>query len=107
MRHMKKGSQHDLEGSIIQWVLNAVDSHAVVESVQKLKGSTSSTLHQIVLRSNQEIQNLVVRQFDNKEWLKEEPDLACHEAESLRLAEEANIQTPKIISFDETGKNCD
>ena len=103
---MNKGSQHDLEESIIQWVLNAVDSHAIVESVQKLKGSTSSTLHQIVLRSNQEIQNLVVRQFDNKEWLKEEPDLACHEAESLRLTEEINIQTPKIIAFDETGKDC-
>src|SRR5690625_2362923 len=103
---MKKGSQHDLEESIIQWVINTVDSHAVVESVQQLKGSTSSTLHNISLRTNQEIQNLVVRQFDNKEWVEEEPDLACHEAESLRLADGVNIQTHKIIAFDETGKDC-
>ncbi len=102
---MKKGSQHDLEESIIQWVKNAVDAQAVVESIQQLKGSTSSTLHQISLRSNQGIQNVVVRQFDNEEWLEEEPDLAHHEAESLRLAEKVSIQTPQMIAYDEKGSS--
>ena len=103
---MRNSSQNDLEDVVIHWAINAVDSNAVIKKVQKLKGSTSSTLHHISLKSNQDITNLVVRQFDNNEWLKEEPDLACHEAASLRFAERISIQTPEMIAFDETDKNC-
>lgn len=103
---MEKSSQHNLDRNIIEWVINAVNTDADVESVQQLKGSTSSTLHQISLRLNQDIQYLVVRQFDNKEWLQEEPDLAHHEAESLRMAEKVSVQSPKIIAYEETGKHC-
>src|SRR5690625_744246 len=103
---MKNDIQHHLGEHMIQWVKNAVDSHAVIESIEQLKGSTSSTLHQISLRSNQGIQNVVVRQFDNEEWLEEESDLAYHEAESLRLAAKVDAQTPEIIAFDETGSKC-
>lgn len=103
---MKKGIQHGVGKNMIRWVTNAVDAHAIVESIQQLKGGTSSTLHQISLRSNQGIQNVVVRQFDNEEWLEEEPDLAYHEAESLRLAAKVNVQTPEMIAFDKTGSEC-
>src|SRR5699024_3552631 len=106
MRQMKKGIQHGVGKNMIRWVTNAVDAHAIVESIQQLKGGTSSTLHQISLRSNQGIQNVVVRQFDNEEWLEEEPDLAYHEAESLRLAAKVNVQTPEMIAFDKTGSEC-
>ena len=103
---MKKDIQHHLGERMIQWVKNAVDSHAVIESIEQLKGSTSSTLYQISLRSNQGMKNVVVRQFDNEEWLEEEPDLAFHEAESLRLAAKVHVQIPDIIAFDKTGRNC-
>src|SRR5690625_5015364 len=103
---MKNDIQHHLGERMIQWVKNTVDSHAVVESIEQLKGSTSSTLHKISLRSNQGMQNVVVRQFDNEEWLEEEPDLARHEAESLRLAAKVDVKTPEIIAFDETGSKC-
>ena len=96
---MKNDIQHHLGEHMIQWVKNAVDSHAVIESIEQLKGSTSSTLHQISLRSNQGMQNVVVRQFDNEEWLEEEPDLARHEAESLRLAAKLDVKTPEIIEI--------
>jgi aminoglycoside phosphotransferase (APT) family kinase protein len=49
----------------------------------------------------------VLRQFDNAEWVRDEPDLAFHEAESLRRASRAvGVQTPKIVAFDETGSKC-
>jgi aminoglycoside phosphotransferase (APT) family kinase protein len=106
VRGLTESSQHDLDERILQWVLNSVDYDATVESVRKLKGSTTSTLHHISLKSNQVTKKLVVRQFDNKEWVVKEPDVAHHEADSLRMAEKVSIQTPEIIAFDETGEDC-
>lgn len=48
----------------------------------------------------------LLRKFDHKEWLQEEPDLAYHEAESLICASKSNIQTPDLIAYDESGSIC-
>jgi aminoglycoside phosphotransferase (APT) family kinase protein len=49
----------------------------------------------------------VLRQFDNAEWVRDEPDLAIREAESLRRASlAARLQTPTIVAFDEDGSQC-
>lgn len=98
--------QSQLDPRIIEWVINHVDRNAKVTSIHRLKGSTSSTLHHVSLTCEGYITDLVVRQFDNKEWLHEEPDLVKHEAESLRLAAGAYLSTPDIIAFDEEGDVC-
>lgn len=106
MRRLKKITDHNLDKQILQWVVSTVDPHAIIHSINKLKGSTSSILHHISLQSNDRVKDFVVRQFDNKEWLEEEPDLAYHESESLRVAEKIAVKTPQIIAYDEKGQVC-
>ncbi|WP_404451005.1 aminoglycoside phosphotransferase family protein [Virgibacillus necropolis] len=101
-----KLKDNDLPTEVIKWIINAVNPNATVNSIERLKGSTSSTLHSISLQVNQSNYDVVLRQFDNKKWLQEEPDLAFHEAESLRFAADVEVPTPSIIAFDEGGIVC-
>lgn len=103
---MPKNKGHDLDDRIILWVIRHVDKRAVVQSIEKLKGSTSSTLYRISLKVDESMRHVVVRQFDNEDWFQEEPDLARHEAESLHLAREATVKTPEIIAYDEASHTC-
>lgn len=103
---MVKDREHSLDDRIRQWVIDKIDTQAIIQSNVCLKGSTSSTLHKVSLLVGSNEVDVVVRQFDNEEWLNEEPDLARHEAESLRLATLVGIQTPVVIAFDETGSEC-
>lgn len=103
---MKIVANDMLDDSVLMWVREKVDSEATIESVQRLYGGMSSAVFSIRLKIDQEVKEFVLRQFDNKEWLQSEPDLALHEAESLRWAERIDLQTPKIIAFDETGSKC-
>jgi len=95
-----------LSDRILQWLVNEIDKQASVQSIERLKGSTSSTLHHVSLLVEGRRKDVVVRQFDQKDWVTEEPDLARHEAESLRIAADVDIKTPKIISYAETDREC-
>lgn len=64
-------------------------------SAEKLKGSTSATLH--LLEHNN--QRAVLRQFTLREWLDVEPDLAPHEAAVLQAADAANLPAPRLIAM--------
>lgn len=48
----------------------------------------------------------MLRQFVNAEWLREEPDLALHEAASLSRAGFADVPTPDLLAYDERGDYC-
>ncbi|WP_077324214.1 phosphotransferase family protein [Virgibacillus siamensis] len=96
----------NLPAAVLDWVINQTDPKAVVESVDQLKGSTSSTLHSVSLKSEGQLHPYVVRQFDNREWLSEEPDLALHEAECLQMANYSGVVTPRLIAYDEKGHHC-
>lgn len=96
-----------LSDRALRWVVAAVHPEAIVLSVQQLHGGISSLVHSISLRVNGEERAFVLRQFDNAEWVRDEPDLAFHEAESLRRATRAvGVHTPKFVAFDETGSEC-
>jgi aminoglycoside phosphotransferase (APT) family kinase protein len=74
-----------------------------VESVRRLPGSTSTTLYGLdAVQSGRRIP-LVLRLFDNPEWLAEEPDLAAHEANNLRRAALASVPTPELVAYDPDG----
>ncbi|MBS4210020.1 aminoglycoside phosphotransferase family protein [Bacillus sp. FJAT-50079] len=88
------------------WVLHSVGEEASICSIQRLFGGTSSLVHQLTLQSGGETFDVVLRQFTNKQWLEEEPDLALHEAESLRLASHTKLETPQLIAFDEIGREA-
>ncbi|RKQ33241.1 aminoglycoside phosphotransferase family protein [Oceanobacillus halophilus] len=95
-----------LTNQLQNWIINQIDPKASITLTKHLKGSTSSTLHLIKLKLEGEQREVVLRQFDNQEWLKEEPDLALHEAQSLSKATRVNVPTPSILAYDEKGEVC-
>ncbi|WP_106495195.1 hypothetical protein [Lentibacillus sp. Marseille-P4043] len=99
-------SNINLTENIRSWVVNSVDHNAKIITTGQLKGSTSSTLYRISLQLDQCVEHVVLRLFDNDDWLSDEPDLALHEAGSLCLAAKADLETPAIIAFDEKGEHC-
>jgi aminoglycoside phosphotransferase (APT) family kinase protein len=91
---------------MLRWVLDAVDPRATIVSAQRLPGGISSAVHRITLATMAHgVQNVVLRRFDNADWLRNEPDLARHESESLRWAQRTGVPTPQIVAYDETGSN--
>ncbi|MET3657360.1 aminoglycoside phosphotransferase family protein [Sporosarcina sp. FSL K6-1540] len=80
------------------WVQQEVGG--VVHWMKRLPGSTSSLLYEVKTEDSE----MVLRQFDNEEWLLEEPDLVKHEASSLRKASDSGLPIPALIGSDETGK---
>ncbi|NGP60435.1 aminoglycoside phosphotransferase family protein [Paenibacillus thiaminolyticus] len=106
---MNRTAEHDLPDCVLAWVAQAVHPQAAVRSIRRLQGGISSLLHQVTLRSpahDGEI-DVVVRLFDNAEWLEDEPDLARHEAECLRQAARiGSLPTPRLVACDETGREC-
>lgn len=100
---MSNVTEVPLPERIIKWIIASVSDKASVQSIRQLQGGRSSLVHEVSLEVDEEIQEFVVRQFDNKEWLQEEPDLVLHEARSLNWATSAGLAAPEIIAFDETG----
>ncbi|MDA8353980.1 MAG: aminoglycoside phosphotransferase family protein [Firmicutes bacterium] len=95
-----------LPDSAVQWVVQSVDSEASIQSVEGMKGGTSSLLHRLSLQTDQGNVPVVLRRFHKKEWLRQEPDLVRHEMESLRQAADVQLPTPDLIAGDETGNGC-
>ena len=81
------------------WIQQEIGN--AVQSTKHLPGSTSSLLYEVKTVNS----SVVLRQFDNKEWLREEPDLVQHEAASLQKASAGNFSSPCLLGFDETGEN--
>lgn len=99
-------NQHGLSEQLLKWIVNVIGVNTQVTAIERLKGSTSSTLHCVTLLSGGKKKDVVIRQFDNKEWLEEEPDLVLHEANSLQMADKVAVPTPEIIAYDEKGEMC-
>src|SRR4029453_9183003 len=103
---MNADCKQELSERLLKWVSDAVHPQAAVQSIHRLHGGMSSIVHSIVLQVNGVETKVVLRQVDNAEWLFEEPDLTLHEAESLRLAEQTAVSTPRILAYDMTGDDC-
>ncbi|GGG15135.1 phosphotransferase family protein [Paenibacillus abyssi] len=103
---MDATSDCEIPERVLLWAAAAVDPNARIHSVRRLHGGVSSLVHNITFQVGGAEKEVVLRQFTNREWLQDEPDLAHHEAESLRLASRAAICTPQIIAYDESGSTC-
>ena len=98
-----------LSEKVLSWVVEAVGgghSFDSIVSIDILKGGMSSLVYRISLSRNDCVSHVVLRQFNNKDWIAAEPDLARHEAESLVRASLTTMNTPNLIAFDETGSQC-
>jgi len=95
-----------LSFEVLHWVTDSIGSGTKIQSVCTMAGATSSTLYKIEADYRGYNIKLTLRLFTNEEWLKENPDLAFHEAESLKKARKADIPTPEVIAYDEKGIHC-
>jgi aminoglycoside phosphotransferase (APT) family kinase protein len=94
---------HPLSEQTMQWLSNVIEPTARIQTIHRLKGGISSiVLHIHVTTDNKPI-SYVLRQFDNQDWLGQEPDLALHEAECLKWAARVQVPTPELVAFDESG----
>ena len=89
---------------LAEWITRAMGEGSAILSMTLLKGGISATLHSLKLQVGDQQQDVVLRQFTNREWLQEAPDLARREAECLAWAEAVDLPTPQVIAFDETGE---
>ena len=95
-----------LAAPIRTWVQEALGAGAIIQSGRALAGATSSELYLLQLEGGQASREVVLRLFTNREWLVDEPDLAEHEASSLRNAAQAVIPTPRLLACDPMGERC-
>jgi aminoglycoside phosphotransferase (APT) family kinase protein len=96
----------DPSPTALRWVADSVGAGAAIRAVSPLAGATSSVLHSIELIYQGRIVKTVLRQFVDAAWLALEPDLARHEAASLKAAASANVPTPALVAYDEKGDEC-
>lgn len=71
-----------------------------IVSVSQLVGSTSAILFDLGTVSGEQF---VLRLFNLKDWLANEPDLALHEARVLQQVTQSLVNVPTLIAFDELG----
>ncbi|WP_235941312.1 phosphotransferase family protein [Paenibacillus puerhi] len=95
--------EEELSERMLAWVIAHTSPGGVVRSFRRLYGGISSIVHSVTLQEGDRVTECVLRQFDNADWLRKEPDLARHEAHSLQWAALADVQTPQVIAWDETG----
>lgn len=87
----------------VQWVESVLGDGAKVTGVAKMVGGIGAGIHRVEIEYDGELTSYVLRRFLNQEWLDKEPDLARHEAESLRTAFQGGLPAPDLIAYDEYG----
>ncbi len=95
-----------LDKQAAEWVVGKVRPGAAIIGAEQLKGGVSSVVQAVTLQDGDERVEVVLRRFTDRDWLREEPGVARREAESLRLASAAGLNTPALIAVDETGEQC-
>ena len=93
---------------LLQWVKAAIGGREVaITGMHRLYGGMSSIMQRLELHVDGERRELVLRQFDDEQWLRQEPDLARHEAAALQRASALlGERAPQVIAYDETGERC-
>jgi aminoglycoside phosphotransferase (APT) family kinase protein len=99
-------TKKSLPGHITHWIEESLGTHASVEAVHQLAGSTSSDLYKVSINEGTGSTDLVLRLFTNREWLRDEPDLAPHEAAALQQAKLTGLPVPEFVALDADGKTC-
>ena len=88
---------------ISSFLESVVGGSVDVLEIKQLKGSTSSLVYNVLFENAQNKHEVVLRLYNNKQWLDTEPDLVRHEAEALDFAFKNLINSPKLIAIDEHG----
>ncbi|MHA6482542.1 phosphotransferase family protein [Paenibacillus sp. strain BS8-2] len=93
-----------LEESAVRWVEKMIHPDSRLVLTERLKGGVSTPIYRVSVDIQGELNVYVLRQYDNEDWLRSEPDLARHEAECLRRASAiTGIAAPNVIAYDIDG----
>jgi len=79
---------------------------ARVTGITRIRTATSCLLHDVEIRSKGDTTHLVLRRFNDQQWVKREPDIALREATSLQHAVRAGLPAPALIAVDAHGDRC-
>jgi aminoglycoside phosphotransferase (APT) family kinase protein len=79
------------------WLAAATRSAASELAVQRLRGSTSSSIF-LIETGAARATRFVLRVLDNAAWLAKEPDLAAHEAAALIELQRARLNGPELVA---------
>ncbi|MCT2195136.1 MULTISPECIES: phosphotransferase family protein [Paenibacillus] len=90
----------------LRWVEEQFGQGAKVVSALSLKGGTSSVVYGVKITQGDTCHEAVLRQFTNREWLQEEPELALHETAALQAAHAAGLPSPRALACDSYGSAC-
>jgi Ser/Thr protein kinase RdoA (MazF antagonist) len=89
-----------------RWIEEQTGQGAKVISAVSLKGGTSSVVYGVKITQGDTCHEVVLRQFTNREWLREEPELALHETAALQTASAAGLPSPQALACDPDGSAC-
>ncbi len=81
------------------WLARAIDANQATLVIQRMKGSTSSSVYLVQPNSDPQSQCYVLRVLDNAEWLADEPDLAEHEAAVLEKVQASGLRGPRCVAY--------
>ena len=94
----------ELPPAVLQWAARAVGGGAAVQDARPLAGATSSRIYALDVQSGTRLLPLVLRLYNNAQWLTQEPDVPRREAAALRKAFGAGLSVPELIASDPTGE---
>lgn len=89
----------------MKWGANQLNGEIV--DIYPLKGGQSSLMYLLTFKVDQAIKQSVLREYHDKDWLREEPDIAEKEATNLQVISELSIPTPELIAVDSEGNKAE
>jgi len=91
---------HQISEQTIQWIEASINGEVL--EYEPLMGGMSSDLTLLKVKTSDGIQEMVLREYTDQEWLEMEPDIAYKEAENLTQVEKLTVTTPYLIAADPT-----
>ncbi|WP_234404955.1 phosphotransferase family protein [Paenibacillus bouchesdurhonensis] len=102
------GLQRDeaLSANVQNWIQDQCGGGWHIRHIRPLKGGISSAVYEIQLQRNEQRALWVLRQYIDRDWLEEEPDVVTHETSALNIVHRHGIKSPNWIASDPDGRHC-
>src|SRR5256885_11627881 len=96
----------ELDQRVKKWILSSVPGEARVRWAHHMPAATSTRLDAVDLLVDGKRLQLILRRFDNREWLGLEPGLGGPEGAALAWGADVPGPGPTPIAFDFPGFGC-
>lgn len=93
-----------LSQQAIKWASDKMKGR--VTAYEPLKGGQSSIMHILSIDKMGEMEEVILREYDDSKWLEEEPRIARQEAQNLSFVQKLPICTPHLLAVDMTGESA-